>query len=234
MRLPELAGVIERRLLVSYAVDPAIVEELLPAGLRPHLVQGKAVAGVCLIRMGALRPAFLKLPVGWRGENAAQRIAVEYEDASGTLRTGVYVPERFSSSYLPVLAGGRFFPGRQRKATFSVAEGPGLIAVGFQADGEESTAVSVAVEPAQTFTSALFPNLESVSAFYRESAVAWSPGLEATAPAEGLELSTDAWAVRPAHVIDLQNSWLDGFSAAEVTFDHALIMQQVPVQWRQA
>ncbi|MCY7286937.1 MAG: DUF2071 domain-containing protein [Cryobacterium sp.] len=56
VRLPQMAGDIERRLLVNYRVEPAALTGLLPAQLRPQLVDGLAVAGICLIRLGTLRP----------------------------------------------------------------------------------------------------------------------------------------------------------------------------------
>ena len=49
--------IIERRLLVSYRIDPELVDALLPPPFRPQLVNGNAVGGVCFIRMRALRPA---------------------------------------------------------------------------------------------------------------------------------------------------------------------------------
>jgi uncharacterized protein YqjF (DUF2071 family) len=64
MRIPVMAATVERRLLLNYRVDPAVVAPLLPAPLRPRLAGGAAVAGVCLIRLGDLRPAGLPVAVG--------------------------------------------------------------------------------------------------------------------------------------------------------------------------
>jgi len=60
MRPPAMSSVIERRLLVNYRVDPEVAASLLPAPLRPQLVNGWAVAGVCLIRLRRLRPFRLR------------------------------------------------------------------------------------------------------------------------------------------------------------------------------
>ncbi len=46
-----LDGTIERRILINYRLDPAAARQLVPSPLRPQLVAGSAVAGVCLIRM---------------------------------------------------------------------------------------------------------------------------------------------------------------------------------------
>ncbi|MGC0317472.1 hypothetical protein QBC98_005979 [Kitasatospora acidiphila] len=57
MLQPTMASTVERRLLVNYRVDPDIAARLLPAPLRPKLSHGQAVAGICLIRLGAVRPS---------------------------------------------------------------------------------------------------------------------------------------------------------------------------------
>ena len=88
MRPPSMSSVIERRLLVNYRVDPEVAAKLLaplqlPAPLRPQLVNGWAVAGICLIRLGRLRPSRLPGWAGMRTENAAHRIAVEWDSTGG-------------------------------------------------------------------------------------------------------------------------------------------------------
>ncbi|HCU93548.1 MAG TPA: hypothetical protein DHU96_12795, partial [Actinobacteria bacterium] len=69
MRQPRLSTVVERRLLVNYRVDPGIAASLLPAPLRPQQVGGWAVAGICLIRLGQIRPAWVPHGPGLRSEN---------------------------------------------------------------------------------------------------------------------------------------------------------------------
>ena len=46
-----IEGVIARRLLVNYRVDPEVAQRLLPPPFRPQLVNDQAVAGICLLRM---------------------------------------------------------------------------------------------------------------------------------------------------------------------------------------
>jgi len=85
MRHPRLAAVVERRLLINYRADPDVVAPLLPDGLRPQLVDGAAVVGVCFMRLGRLRPSGLRArgrraahrPVGHRaGDGRARRVHV--------------------------------------------------------------------------------------------------------------------------------------------------------------
>jgi hypothetical protein len=105
MKVPALAAVIERRILVNYRVDPDLLGSYLPAPFRPALVGGHGVAGICLIRLGRIRPAGLPA-AGLRSENAAHRVAVCWDGPDGPV-TGVYIPRRDTSSRLAALAGGR-------------------------------------------------------------------------------------------------------------------------------
>ena len=118
MQLPVMRGLIARRLLVNYRVEPQTLEWLLPAPFRPKLVAGFAVAGICLIRLEQMRPEFLPSFVGVASENAAHRIAVEWTDADGSVREGVYIPRRDTSSRLNTLVGGRLFPCMHHHADF--------------------------------------------------------------------------------------------------------------------
>jgi hypothetical protein len=121
MRLPVIRGIIDRRILANFRVDPQLLAACLPAPFRPQLVGGFGIAGICLIRIKAARPKFLPAMFGIGSENAAHRIAVEWDDG-GTLRSGVYVPRRDSSSLMMSLAGGRLFPGVQHRADFEIRE----------------------------------------------------------------------------------------------------------------
>ena len=47
VQIPVIQGVIERRILVNYRVDPAVLAAQLPAPFRPQLVDGWAMAGIC-------------------------------------------------------------------------------------------------------------------------------------------------------------------------------------------
>src|SRR4051812_10887646 len=78
MQIPVIRGVIDRRILVNYRVDPDVLARLLPSPFRPKLVKGVGMAGVCLIRLKHIRPRFLPAFLGISSENAAHRIAVEW------------------------------------------------------------------------------------------------------------------------------------------------------------
>src|SRR5215468_7943504 len=97
MRIPIIRGVIDRRILVNFRVDAEILARLLPPPFRPKLVNGAGMAGVCLIRLKHIRPRLLPSFLGISSENAAHRIAVEW-DQDGAVREGIFIPRRDTSS----------------------------------------------------------------------------------------------------------------------------------------
>ncbi len=56
MRLPVVQGVIRRRILVNFSVDPGVMQAQLPSRFRPKLQEGRAIAGICLIRLESVPP----------------------------------------------------------------------------------------------------------------------------------------------------------------------------------
>src|SRR5262249_48634439 len=119
-----IRGLIERRILVNYRVDPEVLAELLPAPFRPRRIHGWGMAGICLIRLRGVRPRFIPEAFGIASENAAHRIAVAWEEW-GLTREGVFIPRRDTSSWLNTLVGGRVFPGEHHRARFDVEERDG-------------------------------------------------------------------------------------------------------------
>src|SRR5215469_12471268 len=141
MYIPTLQGTIDRRLLVNYHVDPGVLQRLLPAPFRPKLIHGVGIAGICLIRLKQLHPRALPVRFGLSSENAAHRIAVEWED-QGARREGVYIPRRDTSSRFNTLIGGRLFPGVHHLGQFDVTETDGGFSI-HVASGDDETRVTV-------------------------------------------------------------------------------------------
>ena len=83
MKLPIIQGLIRRRILVNFRVDPAIIQRQLPSRFRPKLHAGSAIAGICLIRLEQIRPKHLPGVLGHSSENAAHRIAVLWDNDRG-------------------------------------------------------------------------------------------------------------------------------------------------------
>jgi hypothetical protein len=232
MKPPVMAGVIERRLLVNYRVDPEVAAALLPSRLRPQLVEGAAVAGICLIRLGGLRPSKLPPWIGLRSENAAHRIAVEWDTATG-VESGVYIPRRDTASLASAVVGGRLFPGEHHLARFHVDERDNRVDVLFASrDGE--VRVDVRAELAESLEgSKLFGNLEAASQFFRTGSVGFSPR-KSSLHLDGLELETPAWRIEPVHLLEVRSSFFQDpthFPPGSATLDCALVMRDVIARW---
>ena len=228
-----IASLIERRLLVNYRIDPEAVARVLPEGMRPELCNGHAVGGICLIRLGALRPAGLPGRLGLRTENAAHRIAVLWDGPDGPVR-GVYIPRRDTDSRFTTLAAGRLFPGEQHLAKFEVDEEPDTLSVGFTGrDGGASAAVRVRVAD-RLRGSELFPDLATASAFFRDAPGAFaarSKGPEL----DQVDLRAEGWAVSATVLEHVESSFFedpDRFPPGSAVPDCALLMRDVEAVWQ--
>jgi uncharacterized protein YqjF (DUF2071 family) len=234
-RRPAVASVIERRLLVNYRVDAEIASGLVPQPLRPLTIGGWAVAGICMIRLARVRPEHVPAALGLRSENAAHRIAVQWDGPDGP-QTGVYIPRRDTGSVLTVLAGGRLFPGVHHLARFQVTESAGEVAVRFAAhDGQASVAAHVRVAD-QLTGSALFAGLDQASEFFLTGAVGLSPAHD-DAAIEAVELVPARWQLQPAELVAVRSSYFDDtarFPAGTAVPDCALLMRDIRVTWQSA
>jgi len=225
--IPAMAATIERRVLATYRVDPDVATALLPTGLHPQLVDGSAVAGVCLIELGAFRPAWLRPEIGHRSRNAAHRIAVQWDTPAGT-RTGVYIPRRHSASRLARAVGGRVFPGVHEHASVLFDDTGVDLSVTVDAD-DLRVRVATRVGTDDAFRSSLFPSLDDASMFFQKDAVGWSP--TRSGRLEGLRLATRGWRVQPAETSEVQSTFFDTLPAGSAQFDHALVMRGIPARW---
>jgi Uncharacterized conserved protein (COG2071) len=229
IKIPTIHGIIERRMLINYAIDPLVAQAQLPAPFRPLLHNGSAIGGICLIRLKDIKPKGLPFLPGIGSENGAHRFAVEW-DEDGVTKQGVYIPRRDTSSRLNALAGGRVFPGKHYKANFNVTEQNGHYSVGFTSS--DATTLAVTATAANAFNSAIFADLDSASAFFKNGCLGYTPGAGGF---DGLTLHTYSWEVQPLQVDLLQSSYFDDqkfFPKGSVTFDNALLMKNIEHEWR--
>jgi hypothetical protein len=233
MRAPVIRAVMERRLLVNYRVDPELLAALLPAPFRPVLVGGYGVAGICLIRLGQVRPEGVPARAGLRSENAAHRVAARWDGPDGPV-TGVYISRRDTSSRLVALAGGRLFPGWHHLARFRVEEQEGRFRV--QADSRDGVIHLLAAGhlAAGLPPGSIFADVASATRFFRCAPVGY-----AATPAEGrfdgVELETAGWELRPLHLDEVSSSFFDDperFPPGTVVADSAFLMGGVATTWR--
>ncbi len=232
MYIPTLEGTIDRRLLVNYRVDPAYLQRLLPAPFRPKLIHGMGIAGICLIRLKQLRPRAVPALLGFSSENAAHRIAVEWED-HGTYREGVYIPRRDSSSQFVTLVGGRLFPGPHHHASFQVVEEGDSFFVQMVSDDSETSVTVEAQRASDLPERSIFASLEEASAFFEQGTVGYSATNHA-GKLDGLELRCKNWKVEPLHVTKAQSNFFDDpqrFPPGSAELDCALLMRAIRHEW---
>jgi len=231
--LPVVQGVIDRRILANFRVDPVVLQKVLPPPFRPKLAHDWGMAGICLIRLRDIRPRLIPRFFGLRSENAAHRIAVEWDTPEGP-RQGVYVPRRDTTSKLNAFAGGRLFPGSQHLASFEVRETKKTFFVSLRSrDGATRVLVDAKLAERLPETS-IFGSIDEASAFFE----AGSLGYSATSNAgeyDGMELHSFNWSVQPLEVTRVASSFFDdgnAFPKGSAVFDCALLMQAVDHQWR--
>ncbi len=232
MRIPIIRGLIDRRILVNFRVNADVLANLLPPPFRPQLVQGYGCAGICLIRLKSVRPRHLPAWLGIGSENAAHRIAVEWDEA-GKTRCGVYIPRRDTSSLLNAFAGGRIFPGVHHRAKFTVAETAESLQIDMRSlDG--SAHVHVEGRPAEQLPAdSMFTSLDEASAFFAAGSLGYSPQGQPRAY-DGLELRAFSWKVEPLQISRVVSSFFEDrqqFPAGSVTFDNALLMRGIDHEW---
>lgn len=230
--VPVLRGVIDRRILVNYRVDPAILEPLLPAPFRPKLIHGMGLAGICLIRLKNLRPRGVPAPIGVTSENAAHRIAVEWEE-DGELREGVYIPRRDTACWPNVLAGGRIFPAILHHAHFDVAETEDDFHVALDSDDGSTHVLVEAHRTPDLAAISIFDNLQEASDFFEHGSAGYSPSSR-TGMYDGMELHSSNWRVEPLAVTRVESSYFNDralFPAGSAEFDCALLMRHIEHEW---
>jgi hypothetical protein len=230
-QIPAIAGVIERRMLVNFRCRPDALEHVLPRPFRPKLVNGWGMAGICLIRLGGVRPAFLPPGIGLRSENAAHRIAVEW-DENGVTREGVFIPRRDTNALLNRLAGGKLFPGIHHAAKFRVSETTDRFELEMRSD-DDLTFVCVQGRTANELRAdSVFRSLHEASEFFRGGSLGWSARAENSF--DGLELSCDEWKMEPLAVKRVESNFFENrelFPKGSATFDSAFLMRNITHQW---
>jgi hypothetical protein len=230
MKAPILTGIIDRRILLNFRADPAVVSQLLPSPFRAQLVQGQAMVGICLIRLKDERPKGFPAAFGMESENGAHRFAVEW-DAAGQLHKGVYIPRRDTSSRLNFLFGNQLL-GIHHHSTFQVSEQGGNYSIAFQSPDGTRLAVE-ARETTEWPATSLFSTLEQASGFFQQGAAGYSPKSGGKG-FDGVELSTSQWQVSPLVVQQVSSSFFADealFPVGSVVFDNALLMRNVAHEW---
>lgn len=197
---------------------------------RPKIFKGKAIVGICLIRLKQIKPKGFPDFIGVGSENGAHRFAVEWEQ-NGEIREGVYIPRRDTSLLLNSLVGGRLFPGRHYLAKFNVNESRGNFHIDFTSS--DSTRISIDAREAEKLpVRSIFGELDCASDFFERGKVGYSPNGKTF---EGMELHTFKWKVRPLEVAQVNSSFFEDeaiFPKGSISFDNALLMTDLEHEWR--
>ena len=235
MRLPVIQGVIRRRILVNFRVDPGVMQAQLPSRFRPKLHRGHSIAGICLIRLESIRPRFVPPLLGLSSENAAHRVAVRWQEDSGE-KEGVFIPRRDTGSAMTHLTGGRLFPGEHHRARFTVRESVDNVDVSVRSD-DHTVSVRVRGKLGGSLPgSSCFSSLPEASAFFEPGSVGYSVTRE-TDRLDGIELRTHGWSVEPLQVEEVHSSYFSDearFPKGSVVFDCALVMRNLGHEWHSA
>ena len=232
MRIPVVCGVIDRRILVNYHVDPNVLAPLLPAPFRPKVIYGVGMVGICLIRLTKVRPTSFPSWLGISSENAAHRTAVEWDD-HGTVREGVYVRRRDTNSWLNSLAGGRVFPGIHHHAKFTVKETADRFEVALCSDDGVTNMSVRGRRTDQLPASSVIRSLEEASAFFQAGSLGYSATRDPSR-FQGLELRCLNWQAEPLEVEEVRSGFFEDkslFPKGSIEFDCALLMRGIEHEW---
>jgi uncharacterized protein YqjF (DUF2071 family) len=235
MRLPTIEGIIRRRILVNFRVDPQVIQNILPSQFRPKLHQGQAIAGICLIRLEHIRPKMLPQIVGISSENAAHRIAVLWAE-DGLTQEGVFIPRRDTNSRLNYILGGRIFPGEHHKAEFKVDDNDSRIVFSMKSEDKDVAVKVVGRVSEELPQTSIFQSLSEASSFFETGSLGYSVTTDANR-LDGLRLQTKEWRVEPLEVEQVYSSYFadeSKFPKGSAEFDHALIMRNISHEWHTA
>lgn len=230
--LPAVRGTIERRLLVNFRGPPELLRPLLPQPFRVKTIRGFGMAGICLIRLRDMRVRFAPAALGVDSENAAHRIAVEW-DQKGKVREGVFIPRRDTSSALQTWIGGSLFPGVHHRAEFCVREGDGRFFVEMTSRDGSAHVVVDAERAEQLPAGSLFRNLAEASEFFRAGSLGYSVTAQ-QGEFDGLELNSLRWELKPLAVNCVESGFFSNrewFPPGAVRFDSAFLMENIEHEW---
>ena len=233
MKIPTIQGIIKRRILINYRAEPHVIQNILPSPFRPKLHNGKAIAGICLIRLEHIRPKFTPEFVGISSENAAHRIAVLWEDINGKTQEGVYIPRRDTDSFISSAVGGKLFSGEHHKAKFEIKESANELDFEMKSD-DQKVSVNFTGQTSDTLPkNSIFSSLDEASVFFETGSLGYSPSKN-TKQLDGILLEIENWNVSAFDLERVYSSFFDDkkiFSNGSIEFDHALFMQNIAHEW---
>jgi hypothetical protein len=174
----------------------------------------------------------MPLGPGLASENAAHRIAVEW-DEDGVVREGVFIPRRDTNSRLNRLAGGRLFPGVHHAADFQVWETGNRFKIEMRSSDGRTFVRTLARVAGGMPEGSVFPTLDEASRFFLGGALGWS-ARPAPGEFDGLELCCTEWRMEPLTVERIESSFFGDlalFPPGSAEFDSAFLMRNIAHRW---
>jgi hypothetical protein len=232
MFLDTIHGIIERRVLLNYRINPDILAKVLPAPYRPKTYGGWGIGGICMIRFKSLRPQGMPSWLGFNSENAAHRIAVAWNQ-NGQEMEGVYIPRRDTNSWFNKTLGGRVFPGIFYRSQFQVEETANSVAVKIVREDGGVEAAFVGGTAENLPATSIFPSLAEATGFFSLGATGYSATHESN-HYHGMELRTLDWTIEPLRIHEVVSCFFEDrkqFPEGSVEIDCALLMKNVAHEW---
>lgn len=226
-----IRGAIARRLLVNATVDAELVRPLLPEGVAPAAVggDGRALVGVCLLRVHDLRPVGMPAALGRSFEGLAHRVAVRRADGTA----GVHIVRRETPDRLARAVGGRVFPGTHHPIDLH----PGASDLRVEATGHDAPRLLVdAVDeaPAAGGRRSVLGDDAAASAFFAGADRATSPSRH-PGRHEELRMRAAPFVVRSVTVREIvldRLAWaLGDLPTGALSFDSAFLVRDVAVRF---
>jgi hypothetical protein len=221
-------GIIDRRVLLNYHIDPAALQRVLPPPFKPKLYNGHGVGGVCMIRFKQLRPRLVPAWLGLGSENAAHRIAVQWEQ-DGEPREGVFIPRRDTNSPFNKTLGGRVFPGIFQRSHFEVSESDSSVSVRIMREDGDIEIAFAGHAAGQLPNTSIFSSLEAAAGFFSLGATGYS-ATRTEGHYHGMELRSLNWNVAPLSIDEAKSCFFDNplrFPPGSCELDCALIMRGI-------
>ena len=232
MILDTIHGIIDRRVLLNYRIDPDVLGRVLPRPFQPKLFDGHGIGGVCMIRFKQLRPKGIPSFLGLGSENAAHRIAVQWNQ-DGEHREGVYIPRRDTNSWFNKSLGGRLFPGIFERSRFETEESVTGVSVRIiRQDGGEEIAFS-GRETDEFPEDSIFPSLDEAANFFSLGATGYS-STRSENHYHGMELHSLDWSVSPLSIESARSCFFNdanSFPNGSIKLDCALLMREIKHEW---
>ena len=187
---------------------------------------GWGMAGICLIRLRGIRPRFIPEAFGVASENAAHRIAVEWDEWG--LTRGVFIPRATP----PPGLRARRRPNLPRRAP-RASGGRAMAAIALKFAPRRQHRHARRCTPRQGLPGRPSSRPDGMLQFFRRGSLGYSVTSDPHR-LDGLELRSARWQVEPLDVDKVRSSFFDDrsrFPEGTVAFDSALLMRNIEHEW---